>query len=191
MVSFQRGDMTGRHLRHASNFVICFVLAVPRFALAQSGPTQVGPLNLTVPQGWTIQANTSPARIYSADSTPAAYFSVEFPAAEPTTLDVRQRHTQIWGNLSGLAKPGSSPQSGVTGPFIWTRGEMQRSPGSSEMMALYSAKSGSSYIAVFVDATRADLFSKNLPALDAMLSRATPSGPASVPASGNSSPASD
>ena len=41
-------------------------------------------------------------------------------------------------------------------------------------MALYSAKSGSTFIAVFVDATRPDLATKNLPALDAMLKSATP-----------------
>lgn len=178
--------MTARDLRHA--FVFSWALLASQICLSsQNGrPQQLGPLNVTVPQGWTVQANASPVRLYSPDSTPAAYLAVDFPAPESTTMDVHERHSQIWGNLSGLAKPGSSPQSGVTGPFIWTRGEMQRSPGTeSEIMALYSAKSGSSYIAVFVDATRADLFSKSLPALEAMLSRATTAGAASAPASGD------
>ncbi len=181
--------MTAR-LGHAPCF-LSLLLASAIFALAQNArPTQLGPLAVNLPQGWTVQSNASPVRIYSPDSTPASYFAVDFPAAETTTMDVRERHSQIWGNLSGLAKPGSLPQSGATGPFIWTRGEMQRSPGQTEIMALYSAKSGSSYIAVFVDATRPDLFSKNLPALEAMLSRATSANTASTPASseaGNSS----
>ena len=174
--------------------VHCFLsvlLASSIFAPAQNArPIQLGPLTVNLPQGWTVQSNASPVRIYSPDSTPASYFAVDFPAAETTTMEVRERHSQIWGNLSGLAKPGSLPQSGATGPFIWTRGEMQRSPGQTEIMALYSAKSGSSYIAVFVDATRPDLFSKNLPALEAMLSRATSSNTTSTFASsddGNSS----
>jgi hypothetical protein len=175
--------MTGR-LRHALCFVTP-VLAVSIFALAQNTrPMQLGPLTVNLAPGWTVQPNSSPVRIYSPDSTPASYFAVDFPASETTTMEVRERHSQIWGNLSGLAKPGSLPQSGVTGPFIWTRGEMQRSPGQSEMMALYSAKSGSSYIAVFVDASRTDLFTKNLPALEAMLSRAVPAITASTPTSG-------
>jgi hypothetical protein len=64
-------------------------------------------------------------------------------------------------------------------------------PGSSksEIMVLYSAKSGSSYIAVFVDATRPDLVAKNLPALDAMLKSATPAFAPASDASNATSPA--
>jgi hypothetical protein len=164
--------MASRNLSRALCF-IWFLLAIPLFA--QSGSSvQLGPLNVIVPQGWTVKADAIPARIYSPDSTLADYFAVDFALPEPTNLDVRERHSQIWKNLSGLVKAGTTPQSGVTGPFIWTRGELVR-PGSSksEIMALYSAKSGNTYIGVFVDATRPDLASKNLPALDAMLKSAT------------------
>src|SRR6185503_2741428 len=143
------GDMATRDLRHALCF-ICLLLAIPLFA--QGGrPVQLGALNVTVPQGWTVKADATPARIYSPDSTLADYFAVDFPAPETTNLDARERHNQIWQNLSGLVKPGTTPQSGVTGPFMWTRAELVR-PGSSksETMVLYSAKSGSTYIAIFV-----------------------------------------
>jgi hypothetical protein len=166
-----------------------FLLTVPLFA--QSGrPVQLGPLNVTVPQGWTVKADAIPARIYSPDSTLSDYFAVDFAVPETTNLDVRERHNQIWQNLSGLVKLGTTPQSGVTGPFIWTKGELVR-PGStkSEIMVLYSAKSGSSYIAVFVDATRPDLAAKNLPALDAMLKTAKPAGGIPSDTSGAASPA--
>jgi hypothetical protein len=186
--------MAMRNLRHALCF-IWLLLTIPLFA--QSGrPVQLGPLNVTVPPGWTIKADATPARIYSPDSTLADYFAVDFALPETTNLDVRERHSQIWKNLSGLVKPGTTPQIGVTGPFIWTKGELVR-PGStkSEIMVLYSAKSGSSYIGVFVDATRPDLATKNLPALDAMLKSATPvlgspsdaSGAASSSNAGNTS----
>jgi hypothetical protein len=171
---------------------LCFIwllLTIPLFA--QSGrPVQLGPLNVTVPPGWTVKADATPARIYSPDSTLADYFAVDFALPETTNLDVRERHSQIWKNLSGLVKPGTTPQSGVTGPFIWTKGELVR-PGAtkSEIMVLYSAKSGSSYIGVFVDATRPDLASKNLPALDAMLKTATPAGGIPSDASGAASTA--
>ena len=180
--------MTSRNLRHALCF-IWFLLAIPLFA--QNGsPVQLGALNVTVAQGWTVKADATPARIYSPDSTLADYFAVDFALPETTNLDVRERHSQIWQNLSGLVKAGTTPQSGVTGPFVWTRGELVR-PGSSksEIMALYSAKSGSTFIAVFVDATRPDLASKNLPALDAMLKSATPALGPSSGASGTASPA--
>ncbi|HEX3584816.1 MAG TPA: hypothetical protein VH024_02420, partial [Candidatus Angelobacter sp.] len=171
---------------------LCFIwllFTIPLFA--QSGrPVQLGPLNVTVPQGWTIKSDATPVRIYSPDSTLADYFAVDFPAPETTNLDVRERHSQIWKNLSGLVKPGTTPQSGVTGPFIWTKGELVR-PGSSksEIMVLYSAKSGSNYIAVFVDATRPDLAATNLPALEAMLKTATPASRIPSDASGAASPA--
>ena len=131
--------MATRNLRHALCFT-WFLLAAP--LLAQSGrPVQLGPLNVAVPPGWTVKADAIPARIYSPDSTLADYFAVDFALPETTNLDVRERHNQIWQNLSGLVKAGTTPQSGVTGPFIWTRGELVR-PGStkSEIMALYSAK---------------------------------------------------
>ena len=180
--------MTPRNLRHTLCFT-WFLLSALLFA-QNGGPMKLGPLNVTVPRGWIVKSDATPVRIYSPDSTLADYFAVDFAAPETTNLDVRERHNQIWQNLSGLVKPGTTPQSGVTGHFIWTKGELVR-PGStkSEIMALYSAKSGSNYIGVFVDATRPDLASKNLPALDAMLKSATPAIGPSSDASSTASPA--
>ena len=88
--------MTAR-LGHAPCF-LSLLLASAIFALAQNArPTQLGPLAVNLPQGWTVQSNASPVRIYSPDSTPASYFAVDFPAAETTTMDVRERHSQICG----------------------------------------------------------------------------------------------
>jgi hypothetical protein len=118
----------------------------------------------------------------SPDSTPQQYFQVEFMPFEQTTLDVRERHSQIVGNLAGIMRPGSVPQNGVSGKFIWTRLETQLA-GQNKTMVLYSAKSASTYIAIGVEATSADLFTKNLPAVDAMVRTAALSDAAQPPAS--------
>src|SRR5258708_2226549 len=85
--------MTTHNLRHAL-CLIWFLLAIPLFA--QNGhPVQLGPLNVTVPQGWTIKSDATPVRIYSPDSTLLDYFAVDFPLPETTPMDVRERHDQI------------------------------------------------------------------------------------------------
>jgi hypothetical protein len=171
--------MTARHLRYGLR-VICFALASSALVFAQSGPLTMGPLTVTIPPGWTKQANAGPVMLYSPDSTPQQYLRVEFLPSEETAQGVAERHSTIVGNLSGIVRPGSVAQNGVTGKFIWTRLELQLPTGQIETMIWYSAKAGSTYVAVGVEATRRELLARNLPAVEAMLTRASLSGASST-----------
>jgi hypothetical protein len=145
-----------------------------------------GPLTVMVPPGWTQQANNGPVMLYSPGSTPQQYLRVEFLPSEQTTQGVAERHSAIMGNLSSIVRPGSVPQNGVTGKFIWTRLELQLPTGQAETMIWYSAKAGSTYVAVGLESTRPELLARNLGAVEAMLSRATLSGASSAgPGSSN------
>jgi hypothetical protein len=178
------GEMTARHLFYGLCFMICSVLATPVLVLAQGAPLTVGPLTVTLPPGWSGQTNGDPIRIFSPDSTPQQYLAVEF-FLEQTTQDVRERHNTVIRNLAGMMPPGSVPQNGVLGKFIWTKIGMQRSPGQVETLVWYSAKSGPVYVGISVDATRADLLARHLPALETMLRGATLNGASAVPGSSN------
>ena len=198
--------MTVQHLRYG----LCFIclLAIPAVVGAQGGPqmgvallgwqgtalTQ-GPLTVTVPPGWIQQANGGPIMLYSPGSTQQQYLKVEFLPSEQTTLGVAERHSTIMGNLSSIVRPGSTPQNGVTGKFIWTRLELQLPTGQAETMIWYSAKAGSTYVAVGVEATSPELLARNLGIVEAMLTRAslngasTATGSANTPApAGNAAP---
>jgi hypothetical protein len=153
--------------------LVCFVLAASLLASAQGTPLNLGPLTVTVPPRWNAQANTVPYQLFSPDSSPLQYFQVEFFPPEQITEDVRQHHSVIIGRLSGMLRPGSTPQNGVLGKFIWTRIEIQRAPGQIDTMVLYSAKTGSFYYGITVDATNADFFSRNFPAFETMMRNAT------------------
>lgn len=177
--------MTARHLRYGLR-VICFGLASSAVIFAQSGLLTMGPLTVTIPPGWTKQANAGPVMLYSPDSTPQQYLRVEFLPSEETAQGVAERHSTIVGNLSGIVRPGSVAQNGVTGKFIWTRLELQLPTGQIETMIWYSAKAGSTYVAVGVEATRPELLARNLPAVEAMLTRASLGGASSTaPGSAN------
>ena len=165
--------MTPRHLHRWLCFVVCFVLAGPVSVLAQGTPLTLGPLTVTVPAGWFAQTNVVPIRLFSPDSTPQQYFQVEFLPFEQTAQDVRERHSLVWARMAATIQTVSRPQTGVSGQFIWTRVDAQRTPGQRDTLILYSAKSGAIYMAIAVDATHADLLSKNLPALEAMVRTAT------------------
>ncbi|HKV93567.1 MAG TPA: hypothetical protein VJW20_13555 [Candidatus Angelobacter sp.] len=162
--------------------IAVFALAGPISVFAQGTPLTVGPLTVTVPPGWTTQSTFGPMMLFSPDSTPLQFFKVTFEPAEQTTQDVRQRHSTIVGNLAGIMRPGSVPQNGTTGKFIWTRMELQLPTGQGETMVLYSAKAGSTYVAVGVETTRPELLARNLRAVEAMLTNATLSG--ATPGSG-------
>jgi hypothetical protein len=124
--------------------------------------------------------------LYSPDSNPQQYLRVEFLPSEQTAQDVRERHATILGNLASIVRPGSTPQNGVTGKFIWTRIEVQLPGGRDETMIWYSAKAGSTYVAVGVESTRPELLARNLRVVEAMLANATLSGgAAAAPGSSN------
>jgi hypothetical protein len=153
--------------------------------LAQGTPLKQGPLTVMVPPGWVTQTNVGPVKLYSPGSTPQQYLSVEFLPSEQTTQDVRERHATIMGNLAGIVRPGSVPQNGVIGKFIWTRLELQLPTGQNETMIWYSAKAGSTYVAVGVETTRPELLARNLRAIETMLANATLSGATAAPGASN------
>ena len=158
-----------------------FALAGTIPVSAQGTPLTVGPLTVMVPPGWTTQSTFGSMMLFSLDSTPIKYFKVEFEPAEQTTQDLRQRHAAIVGNLAGLMRPGSAQQNGTTGKFIWTRMELQLPTGQPETMILYSAKAGSTYVAVGVEVTSSELLARNLRIVEAMLANATLSGATTMP----------
>lgn len=153
-------------------FLTCFTAASVTVASAQSTPLTLGPLTLTAPPGWS-QTSTAPVRLLSPDSTPQQFLELELLGSEQTTKELRERHFEIIQNLSGMMRPGSVPQNGVLGGFIWTKMELQRTPGQVETVILYSTKREPFYMAITARATRADLLARNLPAIEAMLRKAT------------------
>jgi len=175
--------MTTRHLRHGLCFII-LILASSAAVFAQA-PLTVGPLTVTLPPDWTAQSRgMGPEKYYSPDSTPQQYLSLQF-LPEETTKDVRQRHAEIMANLAGVLRPGSTPQNGVTGKFIWTRMELQIPGGLNETMIWYSAKAGSTYVAVGLEGTRPELVTRNLHAVETMLANAVLNGASTSPDASN------
>src|ERR1041385_9266961 len=148
-------------------------------------PLTVGPLTVTIPPGWTKQEFFGTVKFYSPGSTPQQFLRLQFLPSEETPQDVRQRHSTIIGNLSGIMRPGTSLQNGVTGNFIWSRVEVQMPNNPPETMIWYSAKAGSTYVAVGLEATSAALLARNLPAVEAMLARASLQGASAPPAVSN------
>jgi hypothetical protein len=163
--------------------MICFGLANPASLFAQGTPLTIGPLTVTVPAGWTGRTDTDPVRFFSPESTPQQYFSVEFRNPQTTTDDILAHHNMVVSNLSGLKEPGTKSQSGILGQFIWTRIVIRRPQSQPQTLILYSAKVGSLYVLMDVDATNADLVAKDLPAVETMIRGAvlgnTPGAPAS------------
>jgi hypothetical protein len=180
--------MSGSSARLAL-LVTTLALAVSIRLLAQGTPLTSGPLTVMVPPGWTTQTNMGPVKLYAPGSTPQQYLSVEFLPSEQTPQDVRERHSTIVGNLAGIMRPGSAPQNGVTGKFISTKLELQLPGGQNETMIVYSAKAGSTYVAVGVEATSPDLLTRNLRAVEAMLANATLTGTSTAPVGSSNAPA--
>ena len=170
--------MTTRHLRHGLYFFVFFLASSG--AVFPQAPLTVGPLTVTIPRGWTKQEFFGTVKYYSPDSTTQQFLRVQFlPSrvqflpSEETPQSVAQRHSTIIGNLAGIMKPGTSPQNGVTGNFIWSKVEVQMPPGPPETMIWYSAKAGSTYVAVGLETDHPDMLARNLPAVEAMLAHAS------------------
>src|SRR5262249_13613186 len=172
--------MVARQLRHA---LYCFLfLLIPVLGCAQGTPVQIGSLSLTVPKGWNVQKGADQTIILSPDSTPLERFQVDVFPPRDVQEDARGYHAVILQRLAAVTKPGPQ-QNGNAGPFIWTKFIMIR-PGSrqEEPSILYSAKSGSQYYGVTVDASSAAIYQRNLPAFEAMMRSASLSGAGSAPA---------
>jgi hypothetical protein len=178
--------MTIRQLRRGF-CCFAFLLASSATVFPQA-PLTIGPLTVTIPPGWTKQEFFGTVKYYSPDSTPQQFLRVQFLPAEETPQSVTQRHSTIIGNLAGVMKPGTSPQNGVTGNFIWSKIEVQMPPGPAETMVWYSAKAGSTYVAVGLETTSPDLLARNLPAVNAMMTRASLKGASAAPGVSNQPP---
>lgn len=164
----------------------CFLWAGAILVSAQGAPLTVGPLTVNVPAGWNGQTNGVPVRIFSPDSNPRQFFTVEFFPPDQTT-DLAGHHAQMWGRMASAFRITAPPQSGLLGRFVWTRSDVPRGFGQKETFILYSTMAGSTYVGVAVRGMRADLVARNLPAVEAMLRGAAVSD---IPAAASSSPSS-
>jgi len=172
--------MNAQHLRRGLYCIFVFLL--PIFAFAQGTPLALGPLTVMVPQGWAAQTNAAPVKLFAPGSTPQQFFEADIFPFEQTQEDLRAHHATVWGRMVALVHPVAQAQSGVLGQFVWTRVEFQGKAGR-EMMILYSAKVGSTYIPIAVDTNSANLISRSMPAFEAMLNQAVlaDSVPATMP----------
>ncbi|PYP91099.1 MAG: hypothetical protein DMG65_08850 [Candidatus Angelobacter sp. Gp1-AA117] len=131
--------MNERHLRYGLLGIVLSSL-FSSLVLAQT-PLTIGPLTVTVPRGWNAQPDSVPVRLFSPDSTPQQFVSVELLSAQEMQQDLATHHSIIWGRMISLFPSPAPPQSGVTGQFIWAKTEAQRPMGPKETIILYSAKS--------------------------------------------------
>jgi len=174
--------MTTRHLRHGLCFFAFLLASSTVFAQV---PLTVGPLTVTLPPGWTKNDFFGTVKYFSPDSTPQQFLRIQFLPAEETTKSAAQRHSEIIGNLAGIVRPGTTQQNGVTGNFIWSRIEVQLPSQPPQTMIIYSAKAGSTYVAVGLETSSPDLLARHLPAVNAMLSHASLKGASAPPAISN------
>lgn len=175
--------MAARPLR--LSLLIAVVLAGSIFTFAQGTPLTLGPLTVNVPPGWkSNQLGNGQIQLYSPDSTLQQYFRIEFLPFEQTQVDLRQRHNTVIGNLSGMMRPGSTPQSGITGKFIWTKMELQPAPGNFTVNVLYSAKAGLVYIPIAVESSPA-MFSRYIAVVENMVRNASLADSGPAPGSAN------
>jgi hypothetical protein len=179
--------MIAPRLRQLLLFVSCLLSAGSLATFAQGNPLKVGPLTVTIPTGWKLQHDDfQPDYIMIVPSDAklglGQYLKVDFHTLQ-TTQDVREQHAMMLKNLSAFIPAGSPQQNGVTGKFIWTRYVLQL-PGSQQPGAsiLYSAKTGSTYVAIGMQATSEELLTRNLPAIEAMVRGAILPGAPAAPA---------
>jgi hypothetical protein len=185
--------MIAARLRLFVFFLLCLVPSGSLLVFAQNTPVKIGPLTVTVPPGWKSQDdifNPGEIRIISPDSTPQQYVWVQLMPPRQVSEDAREYHAIILQRLSDFIPAGSPQQSGVTGKFVWTRYVLQRPMGQPEAAILYSAKSGSLYVGIGVDATNQQLLTRNLPAIEAMIRGATLDVAPGTPAASSAPPAS-
>jgi hypothetical protein len=171
-------------MRHGLCF-ICLVLAVSVLLFAQGTTLTVGPLTVTLPPGWTKNDFFGTVKYFSPDSTPQQFLRIQFLPAEETTKSAAQRHSEIIGNLAGIMRPGTTQQNGVTGNFMWSKIEVQLPSQPPQTMIIYSAKAGSTYVAIGLETDHPEMLARNLPAVEAMLTRASLKGASAPPAISN------
>lgn len=164
--------------------LVSLLLLIPTSLWSQGAPLTVGPVTVTIPAGWTGKSGFpgERERFFSPESTLEQYFALGVSSSQ-ISEDVLTHHSAIVKNLSGIAAPGTSPQSGTLGQFLWTRIMIQRPlPRSKpETLILYSLKAGSTYVSIDVDATSTDLLTADLPAVEAMIRAAVVNNSADQP----------
>jgi hypothetical protein len=175
--------MTTRHLRHGLCFFV-FFLAISITVFPQA-PLTVGPLTVTLPPGWTKNEFFGTVKYFSPDSTQQQFLRIQFLPAEESTKSVAQRHSEIIGSLAGIMRPGTTRQNGVIGNFIWSKIEVQLPSQPPQTMIIYSAKTGSTYVAIGLETDHPEMLARNLPAVEAMLARASLKGASAPPAISN------
>src|SRR5215831_4911889 len=175
--------MTTRHLRHGLCF-FAFLLAGSATVFPQA-PLTVGPLTVTLPPGWTKNDFFGTVKYFSPDSTKQQFLRLQFLPAEETTKSAAQRHSEIIENLASIVRPGTTQQNGVTGNFIWSRIEVQLPSQPPQTMIIYSAKAGSTYVAIGLETDHPEMLARDLPAVEAMLTRASLKGASAPPAVSN------
>lgn len=154
-------------------YTVPFLLLAQISVCAQGTPVTEGPLNVTIPAGWTGKKLPLPGerkRFFSPESTASEFFAVSLLSRE-TSDDLVTFHNSVITNLSGIIAPGTTPQTGTLGRFLWTRVTVllpgsQRKP---KTLILYGTKVGSTYVGADVEAANDDLLAKNLPAVEGML----------------------
>lgn len=164
--------------------LVCFVITCSMHVFSQA-PLTVGPLTVTLPPGWAKNDFFGTVKYFSPDSTQQQFLRMQFLPAEETTKSAAQRHSEIIGNLAGIMRPGTTQQNGVTGNFIWSRIEVQLPSQPPQTMIIYSAKAGSTYVAIGLETDHPDMLARNLPAVEAMLTRATLKGASAPPVVSN------
>ena len=146
--------MTARHMLAGLCVAIGAVVS-PSTPLAQLTPLRVGPLTVNVPPRWVVQTNGVPVRMFSPESNPTQFFSVEFFPPEQTPQDLRQHHAAIWERM---AAPLRAPVRHRAACWVSSSGRgptCSGTGGQRDHADLYSAKTGSVYVAIGVDANRA------------------------------------
>src|SRR5262249_25490148 len=168
-----RGIAMARSQAKLALLLAIFALSRPVVLLAQGTTLTVGPLTVTLPPGWTRNDFFGTVKYFSPDSTPQQFLRIQFLPAEETTKSAAQRHSEIIGNLASIVRPGTTQQNGVTGNFIWSKIEVQLPSQPPQTMIIYSAKAGSTYVAIGLETDHPDMLARNLPAVEAMLARAS------------------
>ena len=170
---------------------LAWFLLLPSINLpAQGTRYTVGPLTVTIPAGWNAKTNFpgERERFYSPGSTWTKSVAVGFSSSESTD-DVLTKHNTIIKNLSGVIAPGTSPESGTIGQFVWTRIVIQPAGTTPRTLILYSLKVGSTYVGIDIDSSSDDLLASGLPPIEAMIRAATINAAAGSSSSASGAPA--
>src|SRR5215472_12315858 len=103
-------------------YLVLFLVMAHVTLFSQGTPFTEGPLSVTIPPGWTGKLNFPGERnrFFSPESTGVNFFSVSVSSSQ-TNDDLVTHHNWVVNNLSAIMAPGTTPQTGTLGQFLWTR----------------------------------------------------------------------